>query len=38
MVILLGIGILFLSTFMYSALVLAKKADEYEYKKEDEFE
>lgn len=38
MVILLGVGTVFLSTFMYSALVVAKRADEYEYKKEEENE
>ena len=36
MVILLGIGALFLSAFVYSACVLAKSADEYVYSEEEE--
>ena len=36
MVILLGTGTVFLGTFLYSALVVAKRADEYDYRKEDE--
>ncbi len=36
MVILLGIGLLFFTTFIYSALVAAKRADEYVYRKEEE--
>lgn len=36
MVILLGTGTVFLGTFLYSALKVAKMADEYDYKKEDE--
>ena len=36
MVILLGIGVLFLSTFIYSALKVAKRADEYVYSEEEE--
>lgn len=35
MVILLGMGIMFLLVFIYSALKLAKQADEYVYKEED---
>lgn len=36
MVILLGIGLAFLSTFLFSALKVAKRADEYVYSEEDE--
>ena len=36
MVVLLGVGTAFLTTFLYSALKVAKRADEYVYKKEDE--
>ena len=36
MVILLGIGLLFFTTFLYSALVLAKRADEYVYNDEED--
>lgn len=36
MVILLGIGTLFLASFIYSACVLAKRADEYVYSEEEE--
>lgn len=36
MVILLGVGMILLSAFIYSALVLAKRADEYVYNEEDD--
>ena len=36
MVILLGVGMILLSAFIYSALVLAKRSDEYVYKEDDE--
>ena len=36
MVILLTIGVIFLLAFIYSALVSAKKADEYVYRDEEE--
>ena len=38
MVILLGTGTVLFGTFLYSALVVAKKADEYEYSKEEDEE
>ena len=36
MVILLGAGTVFFGTFIYSALVVAKRTDECELKKDDE--